>query len=121
MIVGIIKEIKDRENRVALTPEGAKQLVDSGNKVLIEKNAGLNSGFLDEEYTRSGAEIVSKEKVWKADLIVKVKEPLDQEYKFLNGQIVFTFFHLAGATKSLTEKLRLWYLLASMKGVLFYD
>ena len=106
MIVSVIKEIKDKENRVALTPEGAMKLVDAGNQVLVEKNAGINSGFLDEEYKKAGAEIADAKKAWSADLILKVKEPLEQEYKFLRqNQIVFTYFHLAGVTKTLTDSL----------------
>jgi len=106
MIVGVAKEIKDKENRVALTPEGAKKLVEAGNTVLVEKNAGVNSEFSDEEYKNVGAEIVDVVKAWSADLVVKVKEPLEEEYKFLReGQIIFTFLHLAGVTKTLTEAL----------------
>ncbi len=106
MIVGVVKEIKDKENRVALTPEGAKALVDSGNKVIVEDNAGLNSGFSNEEYISAGAEIVDTEKAWSADMAIKVKEPLEEEYKLLReNQIVFTYFHLAGVTKTLTEAL----------------
>lgn len=105
MKIGVAKEIKDKENRVALTPEGAKKLVEAGNTVLVENNAGINSGFENEEYSNVGAEIVDTEKAWSADLVIKVKEPLEQEYKFLKDQIVFTYFHLAGATKTLTESL----------------
>ena len=106
MIVGVAKEIKIKENRVALTPEGAKKLVDAGNTVLVEENAGVNSGFPDEQYKNVGAEIVNTEKSWSADMVIKVKEPLEQEYKFLReNQIVFTYFHLAGVTKTLTEAL----------------
>ena len=106
MKIAVVKEIKDKENRVALTPEGAKKLSDSGNTVFVEENAGVNSGFSDEEYKNSGAEIVDTEKAWSADMIIKVKEPLEQEYKFLRkDQIVFTYFHLAGVTKTLTEAL----------------
>ena len=106
MKIGVVKEIKDKENRIALTPEGAKKLADSGNTVFVEENAGVNSGFSDEEYKNSGAEIVDTEKAWSADMIIKVKEPLEQEYKFLReDQIVFTYFHLAGVTKTLTEAL----------------
>ena len=105
MKIGVVKEIKDKENRVALTPEGAKKLVDSGHTALVENNAGLNSGFANEEYENAGAEIVDTETAWSASLVVKVKEPLEQEYKFLKNQIVFTYFHLAGVTKTLTEAL----------------
>jgi len=107
MIVGVAKEVKDRENRVSLTPEGAEKLVKAGNKVLVEKNAGLNSGFSDDEYKSSGAKIVSTEESWSAEIVMKVKEPLESEYKFLKNNIVFTYFHLANEktlTKALLEK-----------------
>ena len=83
MIIGIPKETKDKENRVALTPEGAKQLASHGHKVLIEENAGTGSGFSDEEYLKNGAAIVDAEKAWIADIVVKVKEPSENEYGFL--------------------------------------
>jgi alanine dehydrogenase len=106
MIIGVVKEIKDKENRVALTPEGAKKLVEEGNKVLVEKDAGMNSGFGNGEYSKAGAEIVDTESAWNADLVIKVKEPLEQEYRYLRqDQIVFTYFHLAGVTKTLTAAL----------------
>jgi|TARA_Y100000310_G_scaffold208085_1_gene208589 alanine dehydrogenase len=106
MKIAVVKEIKDKENRVALTPEGAKKLIDGGNEVLVENNAGLNSGFENNEYSDAGAEIVDAEKAWSADLVIKVKEPLEQEYEFLReNQMVFTYFHLAGVTKTLTESL----------------
>ena len=105
MRVGVPKEIKDKENRVALTPEGARQLSDSGHKVLIEKNAGLGSGFSDEQYVKNKAQIVGTAKAWNCDIIIKVKEPLENEYKFLKDQILFTYLHLAGVPKSLTEAL----------------
>ena len=88
MKIAVVKEIKDKENRVALTPEGAKKLADSGNTIFVEENAGVNSGFSDEEYKNSGAEIVNTEKAWSADMIIKVKEPLEQEYKFLRVQLM---------------------------------
>src|SRR3989338_3458467 len=106
MNIGVVREIKDKENRVALTPEGAKKLVDSGHTALVENNAGLNSGFANEEYQNAGAEIVDTSAAWSADIVVKVKEPLEQEYKFLReNQIVFTYFHLAGVTRNLTDAL----------------
>src|SRR3989338_8158011 len=105
MKVGVIKEIKEKENRVALTPQGAKKLVDSGNSIFVEENAGINSGFSNEEYRKAGAEIADVKKAWNCDLVLKVKEPLESEYKFLKEQIVFTYFHLAGVTKTLTEAL----------------
>ncbi|MEK6868804.1 MAG: alanine dehydrogenase, partial [Nanoarchaeota archaeon] len=106
MKIGIVKEIKDKENRVGLTPEGAKKLAGAGHKVLVEENAGVNSGFSDDEYKNAGAQIVDTQTAWSADLVIKVKEPSEQEYKFLReNQIVFTYFHLAGVTKTLTEAL----------------
>src|SRR3989344_8644946 len=106
MIIGVPKEVKDKENRVALTPDGAKQLASSGHKVLVEKNAGVGSGFSDEEYVKNGAKIVDTAKAWDCDIVIKVKEPLENEYKFLKeNQILFTYLHLAGVTKTLTEAL----------------
>ena len=107
MIVGVPKEIKTLENRVALTPAGADGLVRNGHKVLVEKDAGLGSSFTDEEYLAAGAEIVPDvADVWKqADMIIKVKEPLESEYKyFKKGLILFTYLHLA-AEESLTRAL----------------
>lgn len=108
MIIGVPKETKDKENRVALTPEGAKQLTSHGHKVLIEKNAGLGSGFSDGEYAKTGAKIVGTAEAWNTDIVIKVKEPLENEYheyQFLKGQILFTYLHLAGVTKTLTDAL----------------
>jgi len=103
MIIGVPKEVKIQENRVAIVPSGVEELVAAGHEVLIEANAGCGSGFTDYEYQQSGARIVLTEEAWKVDLVVKVKEPLSSEYKFLQGQILFTFLHLAGAEKELTE------------------
>lgn len=100
MIVGVPKEIKNNENRVALTPAGAEMLASAGHKVLVERHAGEGSGFADEAYAAAGADIVPEAKaVWAdADMIVKVKEPLPQEYAyFREGQILFTYLHLAAA------------------------
>jgi len=105
MIIGVPKEIKDKENRVALTPEGARQLASDGHHVLVEKNAGAGSGFSDEEYSSSEAQIVETSKAWAVDIVIKVKEPLESEYPFLKGQILFTYLHLAGVTKTLSEAL----------------
>ena len=107
MIVGVPKEIKNTEGRVALTPAGAKALVLDGHRVLIEKSAGMGSGFDDNSYIATGAEIIdSNEKVFKlADMIVKVKEPQASEYDLLReGQILFTYLHLA-AEPELTKAL----------------
>jgi alanine dehydrogenase len=105
MKIGVIKEIKDQENRVAVTPDGVKQLIRAGHNVLVEMDAGSGSGFTDQEYQQAGAELVSTAQAWAVDLVVKVKEPLSSEYQYLGQQIVFTFFHLAGVTKTLTEEL----------------
>ena len=106
MKIGVPKETKDKENRVALTPEGAKQLASHDHQVLIEKNAGAGSGFADEEYAKNGAKIISTEEAWNCDVVIKVKEPLENEYKFLKeNQILFTYLHLAGVTKTLTDAL----------------
>ena len=110
MIIGVAKEIKNNENRVGLTPAGADALVKAGHKVLIEKSAGVGSGFEDESYTAVGAEIVAdKKKIFDdSEMIVKVKEPLEPEYAlFHEGQILFTYLHLApepALTKALLDK-----------------
>ncbi|TMV51365.1 alanine dehydrogenase [Paenibacillus mesophilus] len=99
-IVGVPKEIKNNEFRIALTPGGARMLSDSGHEVLIEAGAGLGSGFTDEEYRMEGARVLpSASEVWeRAELILKVKEPLPSEYGyFRENQIVFTYLHLAAA------------------------
>lgn len=104
MIVGTPKEIKTHENRVALVPAGVLELTNSGNTVLIEKGAGIGSGIDDAEFVSAGATIVATaEEVWKrADMIVKVKEPLAQEYKLCRkGQCVFTYFHFAASRELL--------------------
>ncbi len=98
MIIGVPKEVKVREFRVAMVPGGVKLLCQSGHKVLLQKNAGLGAGIPDDLYLKAGAEIVSSaEEVWqRAEMIVKVKEPIPQEYPLMkNGQILYTFLHLA--------------------------
>lgn len=98
MIIGVPKEIKNNENRVALTPGGVKTLVRKGNHVLIETNAGFGSGFEDSEYEKAGAVIYyDKAKLFKdADMIMKVKEPLAEEYGlFKEDHCLFTYLHLA--------------------------
>ena len=107
MIIGVPKEIKEQEQRVALLPSGTTQLTKHGHSVLVETNAGLGSGYPDEDYLKAGAEIVeqAKDVFARADMIVKVKEPLKAEFPLLRkGQILFTYLHLA-ASKSLTEAL----------------
>jgi alanine dehydrogenase len=98
MIIGVVKEIKDNENRVALTPAGAEALHKVGHTVLMEHDAGAGSGFTNESYQKAGAEIVvAKEEVFsRSEMIMKVKEPLPAEYDlFHKGQILFTYLHLA--------------------------
>ena len=98
MRIGCPKEIKDQERRVGLTPAGVYALVHAGHTVYVEKNAGLASGFADEEYIREGAQILdTPHEVFAAsDMIIKVKEPLEPEYPLLReGQILFTYLHLA--------------------------
>ena len=107
MLVGVPKEIKVHESRVALTPEGAAELVRAGHRVLIEKGAGLGSSLTDEEYLAAGASIEDDvEKIWAtAEMILKVKEPIEIEYSRLRkGQILFTYLHLA-ASKACTDAL----------------
>ncbi|QQZ08641.1 alanine dehydrogenase [Heyndrickxia vini] len=107
MIIGVPKEIKNNENRVAMTPAGVVHLLNAGHKVIIETNAGLGSGFTNEEYKQAGAEIIeSASDVWaKADMIMKVKEPLASEYGyFRKGLLLFTYLHLA-AEPELTKAL----------------
>jgi alanine dehydrogenase len=107
MIIGVPKEIKVQEFRVALLPSAAYQLIKRGHQVLVEKNAGAGAGYPDAEYEKAGAKMVGdhKEVFAKADLIVKVKEPQESEIPLLRpGQILFTYLHLA-ADRELTEGL----------------
>lgn len=107
MLVGVPKEIKVLEARVALTPEGASEFIRAGHKVVVEKGAGLGSAITDEQYIAAGASIEADvEKIWRdADMILKVKEPIEAEYPRLRaGQILFTYLHLA-ASKPCTDAL----------------
>ena len=107
MIIGVPKEIKDHESRVGVTPGGVKALVDAGHKVLVEQNAGTLSSFPDDEYQAVGAEIVGHASdVWgHADMVVKVKEPVEQEYIYFRpGLVLFTYLHLA-PLRALTDAL----------------
>lgn len=107
MIVGILKEIKAEENRVSMTPGGVEMMCQSGHEMWVEKSAGLNSGFSDEDYKRSGAKIVqTAREIYKhADMVMHVKEPQPSEYDMIReDQIIFTYLHLA-AEKKLTEAL----------------
>ena len=105
MRIGVPKEIKDEENRVAMTPQGVARLFGLGHQVFVEIGAGNGSGFSDQQYQQAGAVLVVAQDAWSVDLVVKVKEPLESEYQFLDKQMVFTFFHLTGVTKTLTEEL----------------
>ena len=109
MIIGVPKEIKNNENRVAATPASVDALVKSGHKVLVEIDAGIGSGFTNEDYTEVGAVIVdTAAEAWAAEMVMKVKEPLPSEYGyFREGLVLFTYLHLAAEpelAKALTEK-----------------
>ncbi len=110
MIIATVKEIKIGEGRVGLTPFGADVLIKNGHKVIVEKDAGVNSGFTDEDYQKIGAKIMSsaQETYKKAEMIIKVKEPQKSEFKFFRpGLILYTYLHLAAeaeATKMLLER-----------------
>jgi alanine dehydrogenase len=97
VIVGIPREIKPGEQRVALTPAGALALTEHGHRVLVERDAGAGSSIQDEEYVKVGAELRSADAIWgEADLVLKVKEPIPEEYpRFRKGQTLFTYLHLA--------------------------
>jgi alanine dehydrogenase len=108
MIIGVPKEIKDNENRVGLTPAGVSAYKQAGHRVLVETQAGMGSGFSDEDYKAAGADILSTAKeVWEqAEMICKVKEPLPAEYPFFRENLIlFTYLHLA-PERELTEQLR---------------
>jgi alanine dehydrogenase len=105
MIIGVPKEIKNNENRIALTPAGAAELVKLGHEVYVQSGGGLGSGFSDNDYTHAGAKMLPAiEDVYSvAEMIMKVKEPIEYEYKLIKeGQILFTYFHFA-SSESLTK------------------
>ena len=110
MIIGVPKEVKDHETRVGITPAGVKALSEAGHKVLVEQDAGALSAFADEDFQEAGAEIVGgAPDVWGlADMVVKVKEPIEKEYRnFRDGLVLFTYLHLAplrGLTDALLDK-----------------
>jgi alanine dehydrogenase len=107
MLIGVPKEIKVLEARVALTPDGVSEFIRAGHQVIVEKNAGIGSAISDEDFVAAGARIEPDvEKLWKsADLILKVKEPIESEYQRLRpNQILFTYLHLA-ASKTCTDAL----------------
>ena len=100
MLIGVPKEIKTNENRVALAPAGAEALVGRGHTVFIEQGAGIGSGFADDTYVAAGAQIIATaEEVWKrAEMIMKVKEPIEVEWPRMRaGQVIYTYFHFAAA------------------------
>ncbi len=110
MIIATLKEIKDNENRVGLTPYGVRELVNEGFEVIVQETAGIGSGFSDSEYKECGATVMRdpEDIVKKADLIIKVKEPLPAEYNLLEqfeGKTLFTYLHLSGVDKRLTKVL----------------
>jgi len=107
MLIGVPKEIKNNENRVALTPAGSLQLVEAGHTVLVESNAGVGSGFSNDDYVRAGARIVQTAKeAWDTCMVMKVKEPLPIEFDFFKEDLIlFTYLHLAPETL-LTQALR---------------
>jgi alanine dehydrogenase len=109
MIIGVPKEIKNNENRVALTPAGASELVKRGNKVYVQATAGNGSGFADAEYVAAGAEILKTiEEVYGiAEMIMKVKEPIESEYPLIReGQLVYTYFHFASSEQLTNEMIK---------------
>ncbi|SDI02945.1 alanine dehydrogenase [Paenibacillus naphthalenovorans] len=97
MIISVPREIKNNENRVAITPAGVSTLVQAGHQVKIETRAGIGSGFADEDYAAAGAKIVqTAEDAWEADMVMKVKEPLPEEYRYFRQHLIlFTYLHLA--------------------------
>ena len=109
MIIGVPKEIKNNENRVGMTPSGVQEMTKNGHVVYVQATAGVNRGFSDDAYTAAGAKILPTiEEVYaSADMIVKVKEPIECEYKLVRkGQLVFTYFHFASSeplTKAMIE------------------
>jgi len=108
MVIGVPREIKTAENRVALVPAGAEALVQAGHRVLVERGAGLGSGFDDDAYARAGATIVdSAAEVWaNAEMILKVKEPIEPEWPLMRpDQVIFTYFHFA-ASEALTRAVK---------------
>ena len=103
LIVGVPAEIKNHEYRVALTPVGVDELCRAGHQILIQTGAGLGSGISDQDYLKHGANIIAtREEIWsRADLIVKVKEPMEAEWPLMRkAQVIFTYFHFAADEKA---------------------
>ncbi|WP_378148252.1 alanine dehydrogenase [Cnuibacter sp. UC19_7] len=116
MFIGVPKEIKNNENRVSMMPAGVFELVRHGHQVLVEHGAGLGSSIPDAEYEAAGARLVDVDSAWSAEMVVKVKEPIEPEYgRMRDGQLLFTYLHLAAA-ESLVEAL-----LASRTTALAYE
>ena len=107
MYIGIVKETKDNEFRVAVTPKGVKELIKHGHHVMIERSAGTGSNYSDNDYKLVGASISDTQSCWDNELILKVKEPIESEYQYLKQQILFTYLHLAAAPVKLIETLLL--------------
>lgn len=103
--IGVPREIKTDEHRVALTPAGATALIGGGHEIWIERSAGQGSGFADADYQAAGATLVDRDTAWSADMVLKVKEPIAEEYPLLRGQLLFTYLHLAGVDPRLTNAL----------------
>ncbi len=105
MIIGVPKEVKTLENRVAMTPAGVEALVGRGHTVLVEDSAGIGSGLDNERYLKAGADMVTTREAWGAEMVIKVKEPVPSEYHYLRDDLLlFTYLHLA-AERELTEAL----------------
>jgi alanine dehydrogenase len=107
MIIGVPREIKNNERRVGVTPGGVSKLVSHGHRVLVETRAGKGSGFADQDYRDAGARVVGLDEVWQAELVVKVKEPIEPEFaRMRKDQVLFTYLHLAASpecTKALCD------------------
>lgn len=108
MIIGVPKEIKTEEKRIAITPAGASAFVANGHTVLIEKHGGIGSGIADSDFVSAGAKILdSAEEVWgESEMVMKVKEPLAVEYPFMKNKLIFTYLHLAAAEELTNEMLK---------------
>lgn len=107
MIIGVPKEVKEGEWRVSLVPGGVRRLVREGHRVWIEEGAGADAGFADSEYAGAGAEVVARERVWEADIVVKVKEPQVEELSYLKrGQLLLAYLHLAASPELAIELMK---------------
>lgn len=105
MEIGVVKDLKQGEARVGMTPENVKILVEVRHTLYVENNAGFGAGFPNEQYIAAGAKIVEREEAWEAEMMVRVKEPLEEEYQYLKeGQIIWGFLHLP-ANKACVEKM----------------